>query len=121
MALSQSDRDTIAEIVAAALAAAAQPQPVAESAPAPVRAASPFTLVRGSGRSDARPDIIRSQPDQRTARQAAAYHAVAGYACDNLSRTMAGPDGPRNVGHGFAYARKSGDACPTQGCTGRII
>lgn len=123
MALNETDKRTIAEIVATAIVAAQAPaQAPAASTPATGRVASPFAVISTADTSDSRPDVIRNQPSQRDARSAASYYAVPGFSCNVGTITRNGPDGAKSgLGHGFAYARKSGDACPTNGCTGTIL
>lgn len=117
------DPNTIAAIVAQVLAAQAQ-------APVVAQAASPFAVLTSAkakaerdlpasvaGAMDAAPDGQR----QEIGRLAAAYFREAGFACDATTRTLAGPDGPRDTGHGFVTRRDAGVACPTSGCEGKIL
>jgi hypothetical protein len=128
VALKPEELAAIVAAVAAELRAPAVVEPATVAPAAPV-AASPFTLVGGTAaeRATSLPGPIAeaytSAPEGKRAewaRQAAAYHAVAGYSCDNTSREMAGPDGTRKVGHGFVSKRETGIPCPTSGCTGHI-
>ncbi len=119
---------TISDVLAA-LAAAGIVLDAPESAPvaAPV-AASPFAvLTTAVERTRDLPASVAAAMNaaadgtrQKIGRIAAAYYAEARFSCDANTRTLTGPDGPRDAGHGFITPHDSGTACPTAGCEGKI-
>lgn len=117
----------LAAVVAAVLAALGE---TPASAPASAAVASPFAVVanvKPDGTSTLPAtirDAMAAAPDgerQTRGRLAAAYFAEPGFACDAITRTINGPEGPRNVGHGFITPHKTGDPCGSTGCTGKVL
>ena len=91
---------------------------------------SPFARLTGPAASRNRWDGVpalaaaaAAAPDgDRThaVREAAAWESVPLYSCTAPVGEWQANGETRTVGHGFATPRKSGDACPTNGCKGTI-
>ena len=118
--------EAIAAIVAQVIAA----QAPAQSAPVAPVAASPFAVLqspKASRERDLPASVLAAMNGavdgerQKVGRLAAAYYAEPRFACSAKTRTLAGPEGPREGGHGFVFPRESGTACPTAECEGTIL